>query len=118
MIVEGDGADELRHAIGHDPASGRPGEPGNVVLAGHRDTFFRPLRHIHAGETITLQTVPAAFRYRVTGTAIVSPHDLAVLAPSGGSTLTLVTCYPFYYVGPAPLRFIVRARLVTVRLGR
>ncbi len=110
VIVQGTGAGALRHAVGHWDGSALPGQPGNVVLAGHRDTFFRPLRNIREGQVITLQTSTASFRYRVQTTAIVSPADLAVLAPSRRDILTLVTCYPFYYIGPAPRRFIVRAR--------
>jgi len=110
MIVEGDSAPILRRAVGHLAGTALPGEPGNVVLAGHRDTFFRPLRHVRAGDAITLTTLTGEFEYLVESTAVVPPSDLQVLEPTGGRTLTLITCFPFAYVGPAPDRFIVRAR--------
>lgn len=117
IILQGTGAGTLRRAVGHYPGSALPGQGGNVVLAGHRDTFFRPLRHIRRGDRIILETARATVDYRVETTAVVSPSDVAVLAPSAGNILTLVTCYPFYYIGPAPHRFIVRAQLVP-RPGR
>jgi sortase A len=80
------------------------------VLAGHRDTFFRPLKDVHAGDAITLKTRDGDFEYRVESTAVVPPSDVRVLQPTGGHTLTLITCFPFYYLGSAPDRFIVRAR--------
>ena len=98
--------------MGHYPSSALPGEGGNVVLAGHRDTFFRPLRNIRRGDRIILETPRATLDYRVETTAVVNPNDVAVLAPTAGNILTLVTCFPFYYIGPAPHRFIVRAKLV------
>ena len=82
---------------------------GNVALAGHRDTFFRELRNIQRDDTIDFETERGTFRYAVESTRIVGPKDVSVLNASGGHTLTLVTCYPFYYVGSAPKRFIVRA---------
>ena len=108
------GADErtLRMAIGHIPGTALPGMIGNVGLAGHRDTFFRPLRNIRENDLIELQTTAGTYRYLVTSTQIVSPRDVNVLKASGGDTLTLVTCYPFYYVGSAPKRFIVHATQV------
>jgi len=109
MIEEGDNGKTLRRAVGHLPGSALPGQPGNVVLAGHRDTFFRPLRNIHKGDEITLTTLAGAYRYRVDFTEIVGPRDTKVLNHSDDPILTLVTCYPFYFVGPAPRRFIVRA---------
>ena len=90
-----------------------PGTPGNVGLAGHRDTFFRALRNIRPDDTIELETTEGTYRYQVSSTRIVTPRDVSVLKSSGGPTLTLVTCYPFYYVGSAPKRFIVHATAVT-----
>jgi sortase A len=80
-----------------------------VALTGHRDTFFRPLRNIRANDVIVVTTLQGEYRYRVVSTRVVSPENIAVLNSSGGEILTLVTCYPFYFVGAAPDRFIVRA---------
>jgi sortase A len=109
MIEEGDNGRTLRRAVGHVPGTALPGRQGNVVLAGHRDTFFRPLRDIRKGDEITLKTLNGSYRYRVDFTEVVSPKDIEVLGRSACPILTLVTCYPFYFVGPAPQRFIVRA---------
>jgi sortase A len=95
--------------VGHIPGTGLPGQVGNVGLAGHRDTFFRPLENIRKNDAIDVDTGQGTLRYLVTATEIVSPRDVGVLKASAGKTLTLVTCYPFYYVGSAPKRFIVRA---------
>ena len=81
-------------------------------LAGHRDTFFRPLKDLRIKDEIRLSTLKGDFNYEVVSLKIVEPEDVGVLAPSGENVLTLVTCYPFYYVGPAPKRWIVRARQV------
>lgn len=113
IVVEGAGTTTLRRAAGHIAGTALPGEPGNVGISAHRDTFFRPLRNIRQNDVITVSTVLGEFRYRVVSTRIVSPSDIAVLDPSGAEILTLVTCYPFYYVGSAPDRFIVRAERVT-----
>jgi sortase A len=112
VVVEGTGETALRRAAGHIAGTDLPGEPGNVGIAGHRDTFFRPLRNIHRDDIITLTTSRGEYRYRVLSTKIVSPYDVAVLNPDGTEILTLVTCYPFYFVGAAPDRFIVRAERV------
>ncbi len=112
IVVQGDSPKVLRRAVGHIPETALPGEWGNVALAGHRDTFFRPLRKIRPGDLITLQTPEGHFQYRVESAAIVSPGDVQVLQASSGRKLTLITCFPFDYVGSAPNRFIVRAREV------
>ncbi len=109
MVVEGAGHDELERGAGHIPGTAFPGQGGNVGIAAHRDTYFRPLERIHSGDTITLQTLEGLYRYQVSSTRIVHPEDVSVLYPGARETLTLVTCYPFHYVGPAPERFIVRA---------
>ena len=109
MILEGVDRRTLRRAVGHIPGTPLPGQPGNVALAGHRDTFFRALRNIHEGDEITLQTVSGLYRYRVDFTKVVDPDEMRVLDNSDDAILTLVTCYPFSFVGPAPKRFIVRA---------
>ena len=109
MVREGASESTLRRAVGHIPGTGLPGQVGNVGLAGHRDTFFRPLQNIRKNDAIDVDTGHGTLRYVVTATEIVSPRDVGVLKASAGKTLTLVTCYPFYYVGSAPKRFIVRA---------
>src|SRR3984885_11874487 len=112
MVREGADESTLRRAVGHIPGTERAGNIGNVGLAGHRDTFFRALRNIRADDTIELETTAGKYRYVVKSTRIVTPRDVSVLEASGGETLTLVTCYPFYYVGSAPKRFIVHAALM------
>jgi sortase A len=109
IVMEGTTTTTLRHAAGHIEGTALPGQPGNVGISGHRDTFFRPLRHIEPNDLITLTTLAGEFRYRVLSSQVVPPDDVAVLDPSPTEILTLVTCYPFYFVGPAPSRFIVRA---------
>jgi sortase A len=109
MILEGIEDETLRRAVGHIPGTALPGQAGNVAIAGHRDTFFRPLRNIHKNDEITLTTLNGSYRYRVDSTEVVAPVGIGVLYDSGESVLTLVTCYPFNFVGSAPQRFIVRA---------
>jgi sortase A len=113
MIMEGVDLRTLRHAVGHIPGTPLPGQPGNVALAGHRDTFFRGLRNIHKDDEITLTTLHGSYRYRVDSTQVVEPKATEVLNNSDDDILTLVTCYPFYFVGPAPKRFIVRAHRIS-----
>ena len=112
MIMEGTDGRTLRHAVGHIPGTPLPGQQGNVALAGHRDTFFRALRNIHKEDEITLTTLHGSYRYRVDSTQVIGPGDTQVLRPTADDSLTLVTCYPFYFVGPAPKRFIVRAHRI------
>jgi sortase A len=109
ILMEGTTAKTLRRAVGHIAGTALPGLPGNVGLSGHRDTFFRPLRNIRENDIITLTTVNGEYRYRVVFTRVVRPDNVAMLKPTGSEVLTLVTCFPFYLVGPAPYRFIVRA---------
>lgn len=112
MVVQGDSPASLRHAVGHLPKSALPGEWGNVTLAGHRDTYFRPMRDIHLGDEIRFNTRERNFEYVVESIEVVAPSDIQVLEVFTGHDLTLITCFPFYYVGPAPKRFVVRAREV------
>jgi sortase A len=114
-VMVREGADErtLSRAVGHIPGTALPGKLGNVGLAGHRDTFFRELRNIREDDAIEFETTHGKYRYIVKSTSIVTPRDVSVLRASGGENLTLVTCYPFYYVGSAPKRFIVHAAQVT-----
>jgi sortase A len=110
IVVQGDSHTILRRAVGHIPETALPGEPGNVALAGHRDTFFRPLRNVRLGDSITLQTPTGAFQYVVESTEVVPATAVEILNATPGHTLTLITCFPFDYIGPAPNRYIVRAR--------
>ena len=103
----------LERAVGHIPGTALPGDPGNAAFAGHRDTFFRSLERVRAGDEIVVTTYSGRHRYVVRDTRVVSPRDVSVLDPTPGPTLTLVTCFPFRYVGSAPERFIVRADLVS-----
>ncbi len=114
IVVQGDSENLLRRAVGHLPETALPGEAGNVALAGHRDGLFRPLRNVRPGDTITLRTPEREFQYEVEWTAIVPPTAVRVIQPTTEPALTLVTCFPFYYVGAAPERFIVRARKISV----
>jgi sortase A len=112
IVVQGDSAASLRRAVGHISKSALPGKWGNVALAGHRDTLFRPLRDIRVGDEIDFTTPERGFEYIVESIQVVAPNDVQVLEPSTGHDLTLVTCFPFYFVGPAPKRFVVRAHEV------
>ena len=110
IVMEGDDEATLAVAAGHVPGTAFPWESSNAVIAGHRDTFFRPLRGIREGDEIRMTTALGTFDYRVIGTEVVEPDDVSVLAPTPTKSLTLVTCYPFVYVGAAPRRFIVHAQ--------
>jgi sortase A len=108
-VANGDDDGTLMVAIGHLPDTPFPWEAGNSALAGHRDTFFRQLRNIRVGDDMRVTTPYGDFTYQVSRTLIVTPEDLSVLEPTADPTLTLITCYPFSYVGHAPKRFIVQA---------
>jgi sortase A len=108
-VFEGDDAHILKLGAGHVPGTALPGAPGNICIAAHRDKFFRALRFIRAGDEIVLQTAEGPMRFVVNSRSIVKPSDTQVLMPAPHRDLTLVTCYPFYYVGNAPKRFIVHA---------
>ena len=113
ILLEGTKSKTLRRAVGHIAGTALPGQIGNVGIAGHRDTFFRPLRDVQADDIITLTTPGGEYRYRVVSTKVVSPESVEVLNSDGNELLTLVTCYPFYYLGSAPDRFVVRATRVS-----
>jgi sortase A len=115
VIKAGTDARTLQLAVGHIPGTAFPGEGGNMGLAGHRDTFFRRLRDIRPDDTIRVTTPSGTFNYVVERTDVVEPKDVWVLEPTPEPALTLVTCYPFTYVGSAPQRFIVRAQLIAAR---
>jgi sortase A len=112
IVMEGSTEAILHHAAGHIKGTALPGQPGNVGISAHRDTFFRPLRNIRGDDVITVTTMRGVYRYRVVSTRIVAPSDVSVLKAGAGEALTLVTCYPFYFVGAAPDRFIVRAQRI------
>lgn len=112
---EGVDARILRSAVGHVPSTALPGQSGNAAFAGHRDTFFRKLREIREGDRVVVITPEARHEYVVRETRIVKPTDVSVLDRTPDPVLTLVTCYPFSYIGPAPQRFIVRAALAKDR---
>jgi sortase A len=112
MVFEGDDAGILRLGAGHIPGTALSPGGGNIGIAAHRDTYFRALRIIHAHDIIDLKTPAGASRYSVTECRVVRPSDIAVLDRAPGRDLTLVTCYPFSYVGRAPERFIVHARRI------
>lgn len=109
IVLHGIGNKTLRRGVGHIPGTPLPEHGGNFGLAGHRDSFFRALKDIRQNDTIELTTLDGTFEYEVEWTKIVTPQDTYVLADEGTPSLTLVTCYPFYYLGSAPQRFIVRA---------
>ncbi len=111
VVNEGVDDDTLSLAIGHIPGTALPGPAGNVAVAAHRDTFFRPLKDIRANDEIDFLTTRGEYRYRVKSMRIVNPEDVEVLKPSSVAELTLITCYPFDFFGHAPKRFVVQATL-------
>ena len=114
VVVEGVKPRSLRLAVGHIPGTALPGERGNIGIAGHRDTFFHKLQNIREDDLITLTTHDRSYLYFVESAQIVDPTDVQVLQSSNEPILTLVTCYPFYFAGPAPQRYIVRARQMAI----
>ena len=110
IVAEGTDGRTLRHAVGHVSRTALPGETGNVALAGHRDTFFRGLSEVRQGDRVRIITPDGRFVYRVESKNVVGPENTEVLASSATPTLTLITCYPFQFVGAAPERYVVRAR--------
>jgi sortase A len=112
IVLQGDSDQVLRKGVGHIPSTALPGGSGNVAVAGHRDTFFRALKDIRQDDNITLTTTTGTYHYRVDSVQIVRPNDIQVLAPSAQASLTLVTCYPFYFVGSAPKRYVVHAQQI------
>ena len=109
VIFEGTSEGTLDLGVGHLTSSVTPDRKGNVVLAAHRDTFFRPLRSIEVGDAITLTTPQGRFYDKVESTEVVKPTEVSVIQPTRDATLTLITCYPFAFLGAAPERFIVHA---------
>jgi len=117
-VLEGSDDGTLSRGAGHIEDTPFPGEPGNIGIAGHRDTIFRPLRRIKVGDPLTLTAADRTYHYRITRTLIVGPDDVYVLDPTKEPTLTLVTCYPFEFIGHAPKRFIVQATLEADQAGQ
>jgi LPXTG-site transpeptidase (sortase) family protein len=109
IVLQGSDARTLLHGPGQVEHTALPGEAGNAVIAGHRDSFFRLLRDVRIGDDVMVDMVRARFQYRVTSLRVVHPYDLSVLQPTKQATLTLITCYPFWVLGRAPDRFVVRA---------
>jgi sortase A len=114
-VLPGDNRATLDVAIGHLSDTPKPWEPGNSALAAHRDGLFRSLRLVRIGDRVRVRTRHGDFTYIVRETKVVQPDDLSVLAPTSTKTLTLITCYPFNFVGHAPQRFIVHAEIETGR---
>jgi sortase A len=114
-VLEGTGDWTLNRAVGHIEDTALPGADGNAGIAGHRDGFFRALKDIRVGDVLEVETLATVDRYRVERTWIVEPDDMSVLDPTPSSAVTLVTCYPFYFIGSAPQRFIVRATRTETR---
>lgn len=114
LILEGDDDKTLRHGAGHIPGTALPDSSlGNIGIAAHRDSYFRPLRHIQEKDVIVIHTLAGSYRYLVQSVRIVDPGDVGVLAGgTDGRVLTLVTCYPFNFIGSAPKRFVVQAAAI------
>ena len=110
LVVEGTSGRALRHGVGHVKGTPFPGERGNVALAGHRDTYLRKLKDVEKGDLIRIATPDGVFAYEVESILIVRPHRGDLLDNTRRPRLTLVTCYPFHWIGPAPKRFVIRAR--------
>jgi sortase A len=108
-LLDGTDGLTLNHAVGRISGTARPGEPGNIGIAGHRDGFFRGLKDIGIGDTIDLKAPQGTTTYAVDDVNIVSPNDVSVLGPRPAPSLTLITCYPFYFIGSAPQRYVVHA---------
>jgi sortase A len=105
----------LNRGVGLIERTSAPGLGGNTGIAGHRDGFFRALKHVQAGEEIEIRTLSALYRYRISGLHVVASSDASLLGPTGEPSVTLVTCFPFYFVGNAPQRFVVRGVLISTQ---
>jgi sortase A len=111
MVVEGASSEQLTQGPGHLTETAFPGDTGNAVITGHRDTFFRRIFELEQGDEISVQRDGRLFRYQVTGKKIVKPDDISVLNRTSDAELTLITCYPMHYIGPAPKRLVVFSKL-------
>lgn len=112
IVVEGASRKQLSIGPGHMVQTAMPGEPGNAVITGHRDTFFRHIYELQKGDEIDVRRNGQTYKYAVTGKRIVKPEDVSVLKQTKDAQLTLITCYPTYYIGPAPERLVVFSKLV------
>lgn len=112
IVIEGTSHHDLLLGPGHISNTAMPGEAGNAVITGHRDTFFRHIYELNKGDLVSVQRDGSLYRYEVTGKKVVSPDDLSVLRQSSDNRLTLITCYPIYYIGPAPRRLVVFSKMV------
>jgi LPXTG-site transpeptidase (sortase) family protein len=117
-VLEGSDTQTLRRGPGHIEQTAFPEQRGNIAIAGHRDTFFRHLRDVRIGDDVFVNTPRGTFHYQITSTRVVSAHDLSVLDPTEQAVLTLITCYPFWVLGPAPDRFVVQAERVDQRASK
>jgi len=113
VVVEGTNHKSLLLGPGHLEDTPQPGDAGNAVISGHRDTFFRHIHELEKGDVVTVQRSGRTYQYEVTGKRIVPPEDMSVIGPTQDTELTLITCYPTYYIGPAPDRLVVFTRLIT-----
>ncbi len=113
-VLENFDPDTLKRGVGHIPGTAMPGGLGNLGLAGHRDTYFRPLRNVRPGMEIDVVTAEGKYRYQIDSTEIVTPEQVDVLDIRSVPELTLITCYPFEFIGAAPKRFIVHAHLLSL----
>jgi LPXTG-site transpeptidase (sortase) family protein len=111
IVLDGTTRKQLKNGPGRVMGTALPGEPGNAVITAHRDTFFRHIYELNKGDSIMVQRNGETLRFEVTGKKIVEPDDLSVLKQSDDSRLTLITCYPIYYIGPAPQRLVVSSKL-------
>src|SRR5437016_11836560 len=112
IVIEGASRKQLSIGPGHMIDTAMPGEPGNAVITGHRDTFFRNIYELKRGDEIIVRRSGQVFKYQVTGKKIVEPEDISVLKPTVEPQLTLITCYPTYYIGPAPKRLVIFSKLM------
>jgi sortase A len=111
IVVEGASSQQLTEGPGHLTETAFPGDSGNAVITGHRDTFFRRIFELEQGDEISVERDGRLFRYQVTGKKIVKPDDVSVLNPTSDAQLTLITCYPMHYIGPAPKRLVIFSKL-------
>ncbi len=118
IVLEGASSKQLSAGPGHITNTAPPGDAGNAVITGHRDTFFRRIFELDQGDEITVERNGRLFHYQVTGKKVVEPEDVSVLAPTSDAELTLITCYPIHYVGPAPERLVIISKLVQTDFDR